>query len=238
MTKIQGYRPRDWGSHPPYLYEGYGSSVRRAPREPLIPLNHTLSEITGPIFGHEAVQPGDSDLTRNAGTGGEAMGERMIVTGRVLDEEGRPVPITLIEIWQTNSSGRYRHAVDQHDAPLDPNFIGAGRCLTNEKGEYRFLTIRPGAYPWRNHSNAWRPAHIHLSLLGPSFVTRLVTQMFFPGDPLLPLDPILSSIPSESARQRLIAVYDHDVTEPEWALGYRFNIVLRGREATPTEGLS
>jgi protocatechuate 3,4-dioxygenase beta subunit len=235
MAEITGYRPRDWGSHPPYLYEPYGSSLLRAPRKPLIALRQTLSEITGPIFGHDAVEAGDRDLTRNAGTGGEAIGERMIVTGRVLDEDGRPVPNTLIEVWQTNAAGRYFHAVDQHDAPLDPNFIGAGRCLTDEKGEYRFLTIRPGAYPWRNHPNAWRPAHIHFSLLAPSFVTRLVTQMFFPGDPLLPLDPILNSISSEGARQRLVAAYDHNVTEPEWALGYRFDIALRGREATPFE---
>lgn len=233
--KIQGYKRRDWKSHPPYLYKPYASTVKRAPRKPLVPVQHTLSEITGPIFGHDAVQSGDNDLTRNAGAEGEAMGERMIVTGRVLDEDGRPVPRTLIEVWQTNAAGRYFHAVDQHNAPLDPNFIGAGRCMTDERGVYRFLTIRPGAYPWRNHANAWRPAHIHFSLLGPSFVTRLVTQMFFPGDPLLPLDPILNAIPTKSARQRLVAAYAHDVTEPEWALGYRFDIVLRGREATPME---
>lgn len=231
--KVQGYKRRDWKSHPPYLYKPYTSTVKRAPRKPLVPVQHTLSETTGPIFGHDAVQAGDNDLTRNAGTEGEAVGERMIITGRVLDEDGRPVPRTLIEVWQTNAAGRYFHAVDQHNAPLDPNFIGAGRCMTDEKGIYRFLTIRPGAYPWGNHANAWRPAHIHFSLLGSGFVTRLVTQMFFPGDPLLPLDPILNAIPTKSARQRLVAAYAHDVTEPEWALGYRFDIVLRGREATP-----
>ena len=235
MMQIKPYKPRDWKSHPPYLYKGYKSSVKRAPLKRLVPMKQTLSEITGPLFGHDAVQPGDDDLTRNAGTGGEAMGERLIVVGRVLDENERPVPNTLVEIWQANSAGRYHHEVDQHNAPLDPNFTGAGRCLTNEEGEYRFLTIKPGAYPWLNHPNAWRPAHIHLSLFGPSFVTRLVTQFFFPGDPLIPLDPILNSIPSKSARQRLIASYVHDVTEPEWALGYRFDIVLRGREATPFE---
>jgi protocatechuate 3,4-dioxygenase, beta subunit len=235
MMKIKPYTPRDWKSHPPYSYEPYGSSVKRAPLKRLVPMKQTLSEITGPIFGHDAVQPGDDDLTRNAGTGGEAMGERLIITGRVLDEDERPIPKTLLEIWQANAAGRYHHEIDQHRAPLDPNFSGAGRCLTNEKGEYRFVTIKPGAYPWLNHANAWRPAHIHLSLFGPSFVTRLVTQFFFPGDPLLPLDPILTSIPSKRARERLIASYDHEVTQPEWALGYRFDIVLRGRDGTPVE---
>ncbi|HWO40408.1 MAG TPA: protocatechuate 3,4-dioxygenase subunit beta [Candidatus Eisenbacteria bacterium] len=233
--EIPPYRPRDWKSHPPYRYEGYRSSIKRAPLERLVPLKQTLSEITGPVFGHNAVEPGDGDLTRNAGTGTEAIGERLIIVGRVIDENERPVPNTLIEIWQANAAGRYRHEADQHNAPLDPNFLGAGRCMTDEKGWYRFVTIRPGAYPWLNHTNAWRPAHIHLSLFGPSFVTRLVTQMFFPNDPLLPLDPILNSIPSKRGRARLIANYAHEVTEPEWALGYRFDIVLRGREATPFE---
>jgi len=233
---IRPYTPRDWKSHPPYLYEPYGSSVKRAPLKRLVPVKQTLSEITGPIFGPEAVQPDEDDLTRNGATdGAEAMGERLIVVGRVLDEDERPVPHTLLEIWQANAAGRYHHEVDQHRAPLDPNFTGAGRCLTNDNGEYRFLTIKPGAYPWLNHANAWRPAHIHLSLFGPSFVTRLVTQFFFPGDPLIPLDPILSSIPSRKGRERLIASYAHEITAPEWALGYRFDIVLRGREATPLE---
>jgi protocatechuate 3,4-dioxygenase beta subunit len=235
MMNIKSYRARDWKSHPPYRFDGYASSMKRAPLKRLVPLEQTLSEITGPLFGHEALQPNDDDLTRNAGTGVEAMGERLIIVGRVLDEDGRPVPNTLVEIWQANSAGRYQHEADQHNAPLDPNFIGAGRCMTNDDGEYRFLTIRPGAYPWLNHPNAWRPAHIHLSLFGPSFVTRLVTQFFFPGDPLIPLDPILNSIPTKGGRQRLIASYAHDVTEPEWALGYRFDIVLRGRQQTPFE---
>jgi protocatechuate 3,4-dioxygenase, beta subunit len=233
--KIQEYAPRDWKSHPPYLYEDYKSSVKRAPLKRLVKLKHTLSEITGPLFGHEEVAPGDSDLTRNAGTGREAMGERLIIVGRVLDEDERPVTNTLIEIWQANAAGRYHHEVDQHQAPLDPNFIGAGRCMTNDKGEYRFLTVKPGPYPWLNHPNAWRPSHIHLSLFGPSLVTRLVTQFFFPGDPLIPQDPILNSVPTKSGRQRLISSYAHDVTEAEWALGYRFDIVLRGRQQTPFE---
>jgi protocatechuate 3,4-dioxygenase, beta subunit len=232
---IQPYTRRDWKSHPPYRYEGYKSSIKRAPLKRLVPLRQTLSEVTGPLFGTETVQEGDSDLTRNAGTGGEAMGERLIVVGRVLDEDERPVPNALIEIWQANAAGRYHHEVDQHNAPLDPNFVGAGRCMTNEKGEYRFVTIKPGPYPWLNHPNAWRPSHIHLSVFGPSFVTRLVTQFFFPGDPLIPLDPILNSVPTKNGRERLIAAYAHDVTEAEWALGYRFDIVLRGREATPFE---
>jgi protocatechuate 3,4-dioxygenase, beta subunit len=235
MMNIRPYKPRDWKSHPPYRFDGYASSMKRAPLKRLVPMKQTLSEITGPLFGHEAVQPDDDDLTRNAATGVEAMGERLIIVGRVLDEDGRPVPNTLVEIWQANSAGRYRHEADQHNAPLDPNFIGAGRCMTNDNGEYRFLTIRPGAYPWLNHPNAWRPAHIHLSLFGPSFVTRLVTQFFFPGDPLIPLDPILNSIPTKGGTQRLIASYAHDVTEPEWALAYRFDIVLRGRQQTPFE---
>ncbi len=153
----------------------------------------------------------------------------------MLDEDGRPIPETLIEIWQANAAGRYRHIIDRHPAPLDPNFTGAGRCVTDAEGRYRFTTIRPGAYPWRNHANAWRPAHIHLSLFGPSFLSRLVTQMYFPGDPLFPFDPIFNSISDERARQRLIADFDLASTEPEWALGFRFDIVLRGRERTPFE---
>src|SRR5213594_1857924 len=221
---------------PPYLYEAYQATRRRAPTLPLIEVPLTLSELTGPGPAISAITPQDADLTRNAGIGGEAIGQRIIVTGRVLDDRGTPVPNTLLEIWQANAAGRYLHKRDQWPGPLDPNFLGIGRCLTNADGVYRFLTIRPGAYPWLNHPNAWRPAHIHLSLFGPSFVTRLVTQFFFPGDPLIPLDPILTSVPSKKGRQRLIASYAHDVTEPEWALGYRFDIVLRGREATPFEG--
>ena len=153
----------------------------------------------------------------------------------MLDTGGRPISNALVEIWQANAAGRYAHEVDRHPAPLDPNFTGAGRCLTDGEGRYRFVTIKPGAYPWQNHPNAWRPAHIHLSLFGPSFVTRLVTQMFFPDDPLIPFDPILESVPTKDGRRRLISAYDHNVTEPEFALGYRFDIVLRGRKATPFE---
>ena len=233
--EIKTYNPRDWKSQPPYRFEAYGSSVKRGPLKRLVPMQQTLSEITGPLFSDIRLEPGENDLTRVPNREKEAMGERLIVVGRVLDENDRPVPHTLIEIWQANAAGRYHHPVDQHNAPLDANFIGAGRCVTNDKGEYRYLTIRPGAYPWLNHPNAWRPAHIHLSLFGPSFVTRLVTQMFFPGDPLIPLDPILNSVPTKKGRLRLIASYAHDVTEPEFALGYRFDIVLRGQQATPFE---
>lgn len=220
-------------AHPLNNSPDYRSTLKRAPSQPLILLPHTLSETTGPVFGHVAVSETDSDLTRHHA--GAPLGERIIVSGRVLDEDGRPVPHTLIEIWQANAAGRYVHVKDQHPAPLDPNFTGAGRCLTDAEGRYRFVTIKPGAYPWRNHHNAWRPAHIHFSLFGPSFLSRVITQMYFPGDPLFPFDPIFQSIPEERARNRLISRFDLDTTEPEWALGYRFDIVLRGREATPTE---
>jgi protocatechuate 3,4-dioxygenase, beta subunit len=228
------FKPRDWASQPPYIYPSYKSTVLRGPTRPLIPLRHTLSEITGPVYGHESVGPLDADLTKNAARNGAPLGERIIVTGRVLDEDGRPVPRTLIEIWQANAAGRYVHKIDQHDAPLDPNFLGAGRCVTDDEGRYRFYTIKPGAYPWGNHANAWRPNHIHFSLFGPSFATRLVTQMYFPGDPLLALDPIYNSAP-EGARERMISAFSIDVTEPGFALGYVFDIVLRGRHQTPPE---
>jgi len=220
-------------AHPLNTSPDYGSTLKRAPSQPLILLPHTLSETTGPVFGHVAVSDIDSDLTRRHA--GEPLGERIIVTGRVLDEDGRPVPHTLIEIWQANSAGRYVHVRDQHPAPLDPNFTGAGRAVTDAEGRYRFVTIKPGAYPWRNHHNAWRPGHIHFSLFGPSFLSRVITQMYFPGDPLFRFDPIFQSITDERARNRLISRFDIDTTEPEWALAYQFDIVLRGREATPTE---
>jgi len=227
------YRRSPPGSQPPYLYEPYRSTHRRAPSHSLVLLPHTLSETTGPLFGQGAIEENDNDLTRQHS--GEPLGQRIIVTGRVVDSDGRPVPNSLIEIWQTNAAGRYRHAKDDHPAPLDPNFTGAGRTLTDAGGNYRFLTIQPGAYPWKNHANAWRPAHIHFSLFGPAFAARLITQMYFPGDPLLAYDPILQSVPDAKGRERLIARFDLNATVPEWALAYEFNIVLRGREATPFE---
>lgn len=233
MADLPGYRRPARGAHPEYLYPPYASTRKRAPTRPLVLLPHTLSEVTGPVFGHDAVAHNDHDLTRQHA--GEPLGERIIVTGRVQDEDGRPVRNTLVEVWQANAAGRYRHANDQHDAPLDPNFTGCGRTMTDAEGRYRFVTVKPGAYPWRNHPNAWRPAHIHFSLFGPAFLTRLVTQMYFPGDPLLPFDPIFNSVPDEKARQLLVAAFDWDNTVPEHALGFRFDIVLRGHLATPTE---
>jgi len=230
---ITPYRRPDPSSQPVLLHEPYRATIRRAPRKPLILLPHTLSEVTGPVYGHEDITEGDNDLTRQHG--GEPLGERMILTGRVLDDNGRPVSQALLEIWQANAAGRYLHVKDQHPAPLDPNFTGAGRTLTDENGCYRFVTIKPGAYPWLNHYNAWRPAHIHFSIFGRAFATRLVTQMYFPGDPLCAIDPIFQSVRDEEAQQRLIARLDPETTQPQWALGYRFDIVLRGREATPLE---
>ncbi|HSE78716.1 MAG TPA: protocatechuate 3,4-dioxygenase subunit beta [Alphaproteobacteria bacterium] len=228
------FKPRDWSVHPPYIHADYKSTALRGPTKPLVPLLQTLSELTGPIFGHDGIGPLDSDLTKNARKNGEPLGERIVVTGRVLDDEGRPQPDTLIEIWQANAAGRYIHTVDQHDAPLDPNFLGAGRCVTDAAGCYHFHTVKPGAYPWGNHYNGWRPNHIHFSLFGPSFVTRLITQMYFPGDPLLDIDPIYQSSPA-GARESMVAKFSIDVTEPSFALGYVFDIVLRGRNATPVE---
>ncbi|MGH9682537.1 MAG: protocatechuate 3,4-dioxygenase subunit beta [Candidatus Acidiferrales bacterium] len=221
------------GSQPEYLYPAYVSTRTRSPNRPLVLLPHTLSEVTGPVFGHSDIGENDSDLTRQHQ--GQPLGERIIVTGRVLDEEGRPVPHALIELWQANAAGRYRHQVDNHDAPLDPNFSGCGRMLADSQGRYRFVTVKPGAYPWGNHHNAWRPAHIHFSLFGAGLLARLVTQMYFPGDPLLPFDPIYNSIPDENSRSRLVSAFDWETTTPGQALGYRFDIVLRGREATPAE---
>ncbi len=232
-TQIVGFRRHNPGTQPNSFYPGYRSTTLRAPAQPLILLPHTLSEITGPVFGDSDVTSIDSDLT--AHHNGAPMGERIIVRGRLIDGDGRPVSNSLIEVWQANAAGRYAHKNDQHPAPLDPNFSGTGRTLTDNEGHYSFTTIKPGAYPWRNHDNAWRPAHVHFSLFGPAFATRLITQMYFPGDPLLAMDPILQSIPDEKARQRLVSKFDLNVTKPEWALGYRFDIVLRGRESTPFE---
>ena len=230
----ESYRPRDWTSQPPLIHPDYQSTRLRGPTKPLIPLPASLSEVTGPVYGHDTVEPIDADLTKNAARNGEPVGERIIVTGRVLDEEGRPVPDSLIEIWQANAAGRYIHKQEVHDAPLDPNFFGAGRTVTDQEGCYRFVTLKPGSYPWGNHPNAWRPAHIHFSLFGPSFVTRLVTQMYFEGDPTFPYDPIFNSVPEE-ARDLLVAKFSIDRTEPGWAHAYVFDIVLRGRHATPME---
>ena len=225
---------RDWASHPPLLYPPYKSTILRAPTKPLVPLKHRLSEMSGPVYGHERLGSLDHDLTRNGCRDGEPLGERIIVAGRVMDEQGRQLPGTLIEIWQANAAGRYIHKVDQHAAPLDPNFFGGGRCVTDHEGRYRFLTVKPGAYPWGNHANAWRPNHIHLSLLGPTIASRLVTQMYFPGDPLLAFDPIFQGTPVV-ARERLIATFSLDVTQEGFALGSSFDIVLRGADAMPFE---
>jgi protocatechuate 3,4-dioxygenase, beta subunit len=233
MNDQRPYRKVAPGTQPEYLHPAYVSSVKRAPTQPLILLPHTKTELTGPVFGHSLITPADSDLTRQHA--GEPLGERIIVTGRIMDEEGRPVPGALLEVWQANAAGRYLHKVDQHGAPLDPNFSGCGRVLTDQDGRYRFVTIKPGAYPWGNHPNAWRPQHIHFSLFGAGLLTRLVTQMYFPGDPLLEFDPIFNSIPDENARRRLISKFDWETTQPDHALGYRFDIVLRGREQTPVE---
>lgn len=219
--------------HPPRPFPDYRSTVLRSPSKPLIVVPHTLSELTGPVYGHDAMRAGDEDLTKQHR--GEPLGERIIVHGRVLDEDKRPVPNALVEVWQANACGRYIHVVDQHPAPIDPNFTGAGRAVTDKDGYYRFVTIKPGAYPWGNHPNAWRPAHIHFSLFGHSFLSRLVTQMYFPGDPLFPFDPIFNSVTDEKARARMISSFDLDNTIPDWALCFRFDIVLRGREQTPME---
>jgi protocatechuate 3,4-dioxygenase, beta subunit len=233
MADVPGYRRPMAGTQPDYLYPPYASSIKRAPIRPLILLPHTLSEVTGPVFGHDAIGPTDSDLTRQHA--GEPLGERIFVSGRVLDENSRPVRNALIEIWQANAAGRYHHKNDTHDAPLDPNFTGYGRVMTDDRGRYRFTTIKPGAYPWGNHYNAWRPQHIHFSLFGAGILTRLVTQMYFPGDPLLADDPIYNSVPDQQSRRRLISQFDWETTVPMLGLGYRFDIVLRGRDSTPME---
>ena len=225
------YRPDDH-SHPPLDSASYRSTALRHPTRPLRLLPQRLTELTGPLLGADRVHPGDDDLTLDGR--GEAVGQRIVVHGQVRDADGRAVPDTLLEVWQANASGRYAHVLDRWPAPLDPHFTGVGRCLTDRAGRYRFTTIRPGAYPWRNHTNAWRPAHIHFSLFGQSFTQRLITQMYFPDDPLFSQDPVYLSTP-EAARARLVSVYDHAATQPEWALGFRFDIVLRGRAATPFE---
>jgi protocatechuate 3,4-dioxygenase beta subunit len=233
MTEPPVFERIKAGTQPEYLHPAYRSSEKRAPTQPLILLPHTLSERTGPVFGQSTVRPTDSDLT--AQHPGAPLGERIVVTGRVLDERGKPVRGALIEVWQANAAGRYQHKNDGHNAPLDPNFSGCGRALTDSEGRYRFLSIKPGAYPWGNHHNAWRPAHIHFSIFGDGLLSRLVTQMYFPGDPLLPFDPIYNCISDEQAKQRMISSFDWENTSPLYALGFKFDIVLRGREATPME---
>ena len=210
---------------PPYLWPDYRSTAKRAPSRPLLPLPEEVHRLEAPVFGEDALAPGDADLT--SGHAGEPLGERIIVHGRVVDEDGRPVPNVLLEVWQANAAGRYHHDVDRHPAPLDPNFTGAGRLLTDSAGRYRLVTVKPGAYPWRNHPNAWRPAHIHFSVFGRAFTQRLVTQMYFPGDPLFPYDPIFNSVRDPAARELLVAAFDLETTEPEWALAYRWDVVLR-----------
>ncbi|MFF9336525.1 protocatechuate 3,4-dioxygenase subunit beta [Streptomyces albogriseolus] len=223
--------------HPRRDYAPYRSSALRHPKRPLVAIDVSqdpeMVELSSPAFGERDVTETDSDLTRQHT--GEPIGERITVSGRLLDRDGRPVRGQLMEIWQANAAGRYAHQRERHDAPLDPNFTGVGRTLTDAEGHYRFTTIRPGPYPWRNHQGAWRPAHIHFSVFGSAFTQRLVTQMYFPGDPLFRCDPILQSVTDDAARQRLIAAYDHDLSVPEFSLGYRWDIVLDGPRATWTE---
>jgi protocatechuate 3,4-dioxygenase beta subunit len=218
---------------PPYLYPGYRSTLARSPSKPLLRLPAGAVSLYGPVFGEGDVRPSDADLTQHCE--GAPIGERIIVHGQVLDAEGRPLRRQLVEIWQANAAGRYAHNVDRHDAPLDPNFSGGGRCLTDGDGHYRFVTIKPGEYPWQNHPNAWRPAHIHFSVFGTSFTERLVTQMYFPGDPLLAYDPMYQSVRDRRAAERLVARFELDSTIEAWALGYRFDIVIGRAGATPAE---
>ncbi|HET9877432.1 MAG TPA: protocatechuate 3,4-dioxygenase subunit beta [Mycobacterium sp.] len=220
-------------TQPRLNYPPYRSSMLRHPTHELLHADPEEIELWAPCFGECDVDPLDADLTIQHA--GQPIGERAVVTGRIVDGEGRPVRRQLVEIWQANASGRYIHQGDQHPAPLDPNFTGVGRCLTDDDGNYRFTTIKPGPYPWRNHHNAWRPAHIHFSLFGTDFTQRMITQMYFPGDPLFALDPIYQSITDQKARDRLVAAYDHDVTSHEWATGYRWDIVLTGAAGTPFE---
>lgn len=213
-------------------YEEWEDVTRNEPRLSSVQEPLTLSMLTGPGPGLRAVRPEESDLTRNSGTDGEAIGQRIIISGRTLDETGAPIPGVVIEIWQANAAGRYAHELDSWSAPTDPNFLGRGRCVSDEDGEYQFVTIRPGAYPWKIETNEWRPAHIHLSIMGPSLAQRLVTQVYFRDDPHFGADSIFGAL-SEDERDRVILEYDHSLTQPDWAMGYRFDIILRGPLATP-----
>jgi protocatechuate 3,4-dioxygenase beta subunit len=217
--------------HPPNDSPEYKSTALRAPKRPLRVLSERFPDLRTPLFANVALGEFDSDLTRQHD--GEPLGERITISGTVRDEHGAPVTGALIEVWQANAAGRYAHVSDQHPAPLDPNFSGAGRALTDDEGRFRFITIKPGAYPWRNHPNAWRPAHVHFSVFSDAFAQRLVTQMYFPGDPLLALDPVYNSIPDPEARLRLVARWSLELTQPEWSLGYEWDIVVAGRDATP-----
>lgn len=228
---IAEYHPRDRARHPPALTPGYKTSVTRAPRLPLLSVENSLSEITGPRFSAAAIGPRDNDLILNF-TGEAAMGERSIVHGRVVDEDNRPVPGALLEVWQANAGGRYRHVKDGYLAPLDPNFGGCGRCLTDAEGRYHFRTVKPGAYPFRNAANSWRMAHIHFSIFGAGLAQRLITQMYFEGDPLRDQDPIAQTVPDAAALDRLVAPLDLNASVPLDCLAYRFDIVLRGRRQT------
>ncbi|MGR3492949.1 MAG: protocatechuate 3,4-dioxygenase subunit beta [Shimia sp.] len=228
--------PRDYSAHPPALSPAYKSTRLRAPTQPLMRVPNDVATLGGPVFTNGHIAPGDDDLVTNAVVDGAPLGERMILHGRVVDEDARPVPRTLVELWQANAGGRYRHARDGFQAPLDPNFGGCGRTLTDDEGRYRFHTIRPGAYLWPNGPNAWRPAHIHLSIFGPSFAQRLITQLYFDGDPLIPLCPIVQAAPSQADVARLVARLDINAALPMEALAWRFDIVLRGRVRTRFEG--
>jgi protocatechuate 3,4-dioxygenase beta subunit len=221
------------GTHAPLDSPDYRSTRLRHPRRQLDRMPQTLTEVTGPRFSLRDVRPGEEDLT--AQHDGEPIGERIVVHGRVLEADGRPLPGVLVEVWQANAAGRYRHAGDRHPAPLDPNFTGVGRCVTDADGRYRFVTVKPGAYPWGNHHNAWRPAHIHFSLLGRAFAQRLVSQMYFPGDPLFAHDPIFNAVRDERARARMVSRFDLERTVPGVALAYEWDVVLRGPDATPPD---
>jgi protocatechuate 3,4-dioxygenase, beta subunit len=230
---VPGYRRDHEQVDPLADFPAYRGTILRHPKRPLVPIPDTLTEVTGPLLGADRVGEADFDLT--VGLGGEPQGQKIVVHGRVTDGDGRPITGTLVEMWQANAAGRYWHQSDRHPAPLDPHFEGAGRCLTDDRGRYRFITVKPGIYPWGNHFNAWRPAHIHFSLFGRAFTQRLITQMYFPGDPMFEHDPIFNSVREPQDRARLVSSFDWEATTPEWALGYHFDIVLRGREATPFE---
>ncbi len=233
MPKDGEFYQRNRDMHPPALTPGYKTSVARSPRYSLISLQNTVSEITGPAFGQNDIDPGDNDLLTNYAQPGESpIGDRIILHGRVLDENAKPVPNTLVEVWQANAGGRYRHKNDTYFAPIDPNFGGCGRALTDENGYYYFRTVKPGAYPWRNHGNNWRPAHIHVSVFGSAFLQRLVTQCYFEGDPFIPLCPIVNTIPDPDAIEQLTAKLDLNATIPLDTVAYKFDIVLRGRRST------